>query len=70
GEYDICPVCRWEDDPFQLKDPNSEGGANEVSLKQAQKNFFIFGTYKGETRNNARQATIEEPKDEHWNRFE
>lgn len=70
GCYDICPVCFWEDDPFQLNDPDSEGGANEISLKQAQKNFILFGTYDGETRRNARQLTIEEPKDEYWKPFE
>ncbi|RFS15142.1 hypothetical protein D0T08_17900 [Emticicia sp. C21] len=68
--YDICPVCRWEDDPFQLKGPDSEGGANEMSLKQAQKNFILFGACDEETRKNARQPTIEEPKDENWKPFE
>lgn len=41
--YDICPVCFWEDDPVQLNNPTFEGGANEVSLLQAQKNFKEFG---------------------------
>lgn len=37
GNYDICPVCFWEDDPIQLQDPNYAGGANKVSLLQGQK---------------------------------
>ncbi len=32
--YEICPVCGWEDDPLQRKDPDLEGGANELSLAQ------------------------------------
>lgn len=32
GNYDICPVCFWEDDPIQLEDNEYEGGANRVSL--------------------------------------
>ena len=32
GSFDICPFCGWEDDELQLKDPNYEGGANELSL--------------------------------------
>ena len=43
GNYDICEVCFWEDDPIQLDDPEYEGGANRVSLNQARKNFLEFG---------------------------
>ena len=42
GSYDICPVCFWEDDPIQLKNPDYEGGANRLSLNQARKNFLEF----------------------------
>ena len=43
GKYDICKVCFWEDDPIRLDDPTYEGGANHVSLMQAQKNYLEFG---------------------------
>ena len=43
GSYDICKVCFWEDDPFQLQNPAYEGGANKVSLIQARKNFLEYG---------------------------
>ncbi|WP_208413300.1 CPCC family cysteine-rich protein [Xanthomonas campestris] len=36
GNYEICPVCRWEDDPVQSEDPNFSGGANELSLHLAK----------------------------------
>jgi hypothetical protein len=33
GNYEICPCCKWEDDPVQRKDPTFAGGANRLSLK-------------------------------------
>jgi hypothetical protein len=36
GSYAICDLCDWEDDPVQLANPTSEGGANKKSLAQAQ----------------------------------
>lgn len=42
-EYEVCPVCFWEDDPIQAKDEQYSGGANKVSLEQARKNYAEFG---------------------------
>lgn len=39
GEYDICTVCGWENDPNQSWNPNLSGGANEMSLKQAKEAY-------------------------------
>jgi len=36
GEYEICSVCGWEDDPSQSADPQLAGGANKQSLNQAR----------------------------------
>ena len=66
GTYDICQVCFWEDDPIQLDDPNYEGGANRVSLRQGQKNFVEFGACEREMIKNVRQATKDEQRDENW----
>ena len=41
--YDICPVCFWEDDPEQFKNPTLVGGANHVSLCDARVHFKQFG---------------------------
>lgn len=48
GEYNICRICYWEDDPIQFKEPNYQGGANKVSLIQAQQNFEEFGACERE----------------------
>ena len=36
GSYEICRVCGWEDDPVQLANPCSGGGANGECLVDAQ----------------------------------
>lgn len=37
--YDICEVCGWEDDGYQERHPDYEGGANCMSLNQAQEAY-------------------------------
>ena len=39
GTYRICPVCRWQDDPVQARNPDYSGGANEESLREARANY-------------------------------
>lgn len=39
GSYEICPVCGWENDKAQYKDPNLKGGANRLSLKEYKKQY-------------------------------
>jgi len=36
GSYEICQICRWEDDPLQLNNPHMRGGANSESLWDCQ----------------------------------
>ncbi|MGW4721764.1 CPCC family cysteine-rich protein [Streptomyces sp. NPDC004291] len=43
GSYEICPVCFWEDDGLQFRWPAMRGGANKVSLLEAQRNYQDFG---------------------------
>lgn len=40
GAYEICPVCGWEDDPVQKRDPDLAGGANSRSLNEARKEYY------------------------------
>ncbi len=39
GDYEICPVCGWENDRVQAMDPDFEGGANALSLNQARAKY-------------------------------
>lgn len=36
-DYDICNVCGWENEKYQITHPDKEGGANRMSLNQAKK---------------------------------
>jgi hypothetical protein len=66
GTYDICQVCFWEDDPIQLKDPDYEGGANKVSLRQGQRNFEKYGACEKEMIMNVRPPKTDEKRDKEW----
>lgn len=39
-EYEICPVCNWENDPIQFDHPDMKGGANILSLNEARRRFL------------------------------
>ncbi len=58
--FQICPVCFWEDDGVQYEDPDYKGGANTVSLRQAQHNFRTFGASDKESLPYVRRPTDDE----------
>lgn len=35
-DFDICPICWWENDGLQYDEPDFSGGANDMSLNQAR----------------------------------
>ena len=39
NDYDICPICEWEDDPGQSKHPDDDLGANGISLNAYKANW-------------------------------
>ncbi|NIF43775.1 hypothetical protein F3J14_23415 [Burkholderia sp. Tr-862] len=43
GSYEVCPVCFWEDDLIQTRDPHFVGGANRPSLLEARRNYEMIG---------------------------
>lgn len=65
--YNICPICFWEDDGVQFKDPDFAGGANKVSLREGQKNFLIFGACEKEMVSYVRKPNQNDKKDTDWN---
>lgn len=60
GTFAICPVCFWEDDDVQFKDPMSTSGANQISLVEARRNFREFGAVMEQFRGQVRPPTPEE----------
>ena len=43
GDFEICPVCYWEDEAKEYDPDGGVRGPNPVSLSQARKNFQLFG---------------------------
>lgn len=66
GDFELCPVCFWEDDGAQLRWPLSEEGPNGISLVEAQANYRSFGASDRESRKQARRPRANEPLDEGW----
>src|SRR5205814_8326840 len=66
GTYEICPICFWEDDNVQFEDPDFTGGANRVSLKEAQKNFGDFGASERRLLKFVRRPTTDGERDRDW----
>jgi hypothetical protein len=60
GTFAVCPVCFWEDDEAQFRNPTYTGGANQVSLAEAQKNFVEYGAIAREFRDRVRPPTPDE----------
>lgn len=43
AEWEVCPVCFWEDDGRDEADADEAGGANHVSLMEARANYARIG---------------------------
>lgn len=43
GDWEICPVCFWEDDGLGISKPDKMSGPNHITLRQARSNFAEFG---------------------------
>jgi hypothetical protein len=64
--YEICPICRWEDDPIQLADPWYAGGANHPSLQEAQNNFAECGACEKRSQSSVRSPSPDDQIDQEW----
>ena len=60
GEYDVCPVCYWEDDPTQSADTKNSEGANHISLFEARSNYIHFGACEVDMKPYVREPKPEE----------
>jgi len=63
GSDDICEICFWHDDYIQVKDPDYWGGANDSTLREAQKNFTEFGAKEKRVIDFVRKPTNYDVKD-------
>ena len=71
GSYDICPVCFWEDDIAQLRwTGDLAGGANRLSLIEAQVTFGRIGAIEQRLVDHVRAAQPTEPIDASWRLFD
>jgi len=66
GTYAICAICFWIDDKVQYKNSDFKGGSNEVSLKEAQVNFFKIGANNKRFLQYVRKPTKNDIKDPSW----
>ena len=62
---DICKICFWHDDSYQLRHPH-ETGANKVTLIEAQKNFALTGAKEKRIRPYVRPIKKSDIRDSTW----
>lgn len=62
-EYSVCPVCFWEDDPYQRQNPDYEFGANNISLNAAVENYRKTGVSEERFKYNVRPPYDDEKID-------
>ncbi len=70
GTYLICPICFWEDNNEEMNDWREWMGSNQVSLRQAQRNFLEFGACELEWLNDVRPPTGEDVRCPDWETIE
>ncbi|MET8552117.1 CPCC family cysteine-rich protein [Micromonospora zamorensis] len=66
GSHEICRVCRWEDDVYQLRWPYRAGGANKSSLIDAQRNFGLYGACDEDSLVENRADPADYDREPHW----
>ena len=66
--YSICPICFWEDDTTSFENPEYAGGANRVSLIEAQRNFEEFGACQRDMIKNTKKPNKRDIRKENQNR--
>lgn len=62
GNYEICPVCFWEDNTMAYDEPDEECFCNHVSFNQARKNYKAFGACELDVKNHVRKPNSREKK--------
>ena len=66
GSHEICQVCRWQDDVYQLRWPYRADGANKSSLIDAQRNFGRYGACDEDSLVENRADPADYDPEPHW----
>lgn len=67
GEYDICPVCFWEDDGSGFLGNDTPSNVNQgLRLSEAQLNYATYGACHPSLIDMVRTPYPDEPVDENW----
>jgi cysteine-rich CPCC protein len=70
GYYELCPVCCWEDDPEQANEPWGFGGANGISLVEAQQAYLRYGAVAAKDVSKVRPARPDEARAPDWRPYD
>lgn len=46
ASLEICEICGWQDDMYQVNNPDTTVGANWVSFNEAKRNYAKLGVSK------------------------
>jgi len=65
-QWDICPVCFWEDDVLVQGDEDCSSPANHMMLSEAQANYMRIGACSSEFLENVRPPRDDEERDPFW----
>ena len=66
AEWQVCHICRWEFNYFQISHPDDKFGPNYVTLHEAQANFIKFGANDPGEVHHAQKPTPADQKDPEW----
>jgi hypothetical protein len=67
GSYDICEICFWEDDALQLEFATTlAGGANSMTLADAQRAFAEIGAKLASRTAHTRPPGPNDRRDPQW----
>lgn len=69
GNYEICPICFWEDDIVQLGYPTKGRGSNKFSLFDSQREFVRCGVSDPRCLVHVRPPQDDEPLETGWRSF-